>query len=102
MPPFSSVMHTHTLGVSLVAARDRERKDKEETARPGKGGNYTACFSASSHTSGAVIREQQTTMGLFQIAQGPEAKKMTETCYVASSAWGCGAEWLVSIYKWGF
>lgn len=39
---------------------------------------------------------------LSQMAQGPEAKKMTETCYVAYSAWGCGAEWLVSIYKWGF
>lgn len=93
MPPFSSVMHTHTLGVSLVAARDRERKDKEETARPGKGGNYTACFSASSHTSGAVIREQQTTMGIDPFSDGPgtrgqENDRNMLCCLLSLGMWG--------------
>lgn len=95
--------HTHTRCQSGCSKRQRGKtkrklqdQGKEETTQPVSLLHLTPVelWLGSSRQRWVLI--------LFPMAQGPEAKKMTETCYVASSAWGCGAEWLVSIYKWGF
>lgn len=72
MPAFSSAVHTLHYGGCQSGCRNKpersnsgNQKDKEEEQK-----REAECLSASSPTSGVVIREQQTTMSIDPVSDG--------------------------------
>lgn len=93
--PLSSPVTRTTLGVSLAAAKGRGRQERklQGQGKEAKRGEATQSVSLL-HLPPVELwlrsSRQRWVLIPSQMARGPEAKKMTETCYVASSAWGRG------------